>query len=116
MSSSKVEMFIALVMRAMKSDANSKRVSVFSKRLLQHIQNCKHLLLMGTHLLVQWLGQFYLGSHIVHNGNPLNDVSLTAFLDKSKDKKPNQMTYHSIVVPKSSQPRYAIFYHKAVQK
>ncbi|WCJ32983.1 CCAAT/enhancer-binding protein zeta [Euphorbia peplus] len=35
MSSSKVQMFIALVMRAMKSDVNLKRVSAFSKCLLQ---------------------------------------------------------------------------------
>ncbi|WCJ35106.1 CCAAT/enhancer-binding protein zeta [Euphorbia peplus] len=35
MSSSKVEMFISLVMRATKSDVNLKRLSAFSKRLFQ---------------------------------------------------------------------------------
>ncbi|KAI3455663.1 hypothetical protein Pfo_012326 [Paulownia fortunei] len=35
MNSSKEEMFIALILRAMKSDINLKRVAAFSKRLLQ---------------------------------------------------------------------------------
>ncbi|CAI0462520.1 unnamed protein product [Linum tenue] len=35
MNSSKVEMFIGLILRAMKNDVNLKRVSAFTKRLLQ---------------------------------------------------------------------------------
>ncbi|CAL1383487.1 unnamed protein product [Linum trigynum] len=35
MNSSKVEMFIGLILRAMKNDVNLKRVSAFAKRLLQ---------------------------------------------------------------------------------
>ncbi|KAF2594047.1 hypothetical protein F2Q70_00045325 [Brassica cretica] len=31
---------------------------------------------------------------IVYNGNPLNDLSLTAFLDKFMEKKPKQNTWH----------------------
>ncbi|XP_027337939.1 CCAAT/enhancer-binding protein zeta [Abrus precatorius] len=34
------------------------------------------------------------GAHIVYNGNPLNDLSLTAFLDKFMEKKPKQSTWH----------------------
>ncbi|BBG98745.1 CCAAT-binding factor [Prunus dulcis] len=34
------------------------------------------------------------GANIVYNGNPLNDLSLTAFLDKFMEKKPKQSTWH----------------------
>lgn len=34
------------------------------------------------------------GANIVYNGNPLNDLSLTAFLDKLMEKKPKQNTWH----------------------
>lgn len=34
------------------------------------------------------------GAHIVYNGNPLNDLSLGAFLDKLMEKKPKQNTWH----------------------
>ncbi|KAL2933089.1 CCAAT/enhancer-binding protein zeta [Bienertia sinuspersici] len=34
------------------------------------------------------------GATIVYNGNPLNDLSLTAFLDKFMEKKPKQSTWH----------------------
>ncbi|XP_050383837.1 protein SLOW WALKER 2 [Argentina anserina] len=34
------------------------------------------------------------GANIVYNGNPLNDLSLTAFLDKFMDKKPKASTWH----------------------
>nr|BAJ53201.1 JHL06B08.2 [Jatropha curcas] len=34
------------------------------------------------------------GANIVYNGNPLNDLSLTAFLDKFMEKKPKQTTWH----------------------
>ncbi|KNA07363.1 hypothetical protein SOVF_172630, partial [Spinacia oleracea] len=34
------------------------------------------------------------GATIVYNGNPLNDLCLTAFLDKFMEKKPKQSTWH----------------------
>ncbi|KAK4778070.1 hypothetical protein SAY87_018257 [Trapa incisa] len=34
------------------------------------------------------------GANIVYNGNPLNDLSLTAFLEKLMEKKPKQTTWH----------------------
>ncbi|XP_009798089.1 protein SLOW WALKER 2 [Nicotiana tabacum] len=34
------------------------------------------------------------GATIVYNGNPLNDLSLNAFLDKFMEKKPKQNTWH----------------------
>lgn len=34
------------------------------------------------------------GANIVYNGNPLNDLSLTSFLDKFMEKKPKQSTWH----------------------
>lgn len=34
------------------------------------------------------------GANILYNGNPLNDLSLTAFLDKLMEKKPKQNTWH----------------------
>lgn len=34
------------------------------------------------------------GANIVYNGNPLNDLSLAAFLDKFMEKKPKQNTWH----------------------
>lgn len=34
------------------------------------------------------------GVNIVYNGNPLNDLSLTAFLNKFIEKKPKQSTWH----------------------
>nr|XP_016439598.1 PREDICTED: uncharacterized protein C4F10.09c isoform X2 [Nicotiana tabacum] len=34
------------------------------------------------------------GATIVYNGNPLNDLSLNAFLDKFMEKKPKQSTWH----------------------
>ncbi|KAA8540211.1 hypothetical protein F0562_024226 [Nyssa sinensis] len=34
------------------------------------------------------------GANIVYNGNPLNDLSLAAFLDKFMEKKPKQSTWH----------------------
>lgn len=34
------------------------------------------------------------GANIVYNGNPLNDLSLTAFLDKFMEKKPKTSTWH----------------------
>lgn len=34
------------------------------------------------------------GANIVYNGNPLNDLCLTAFLDKFMEKKPKQSTWH----------------------
>ncbi|KAF3451979.1 hypothetical protein FNV43_RR08075 [Rhamnella rubrinervis] len=34
------------------------------------------------------------GANIIYNGNPLNDLSLTAFLDKFMEKKPKSSTWH----------------------
>ncbi|KAI4353552.1 hypothetical protein L6164_002492 [Bauhinia variegata] len=34
------------------------------------------------------------GANIVYDGNPLNDLSLTAFLDKFLEKKPKQSAWH----------------------
>ncbi|KAH1240611.1 CCAAT/enhancer-binding protein zeta [Glycine max] len=34
------------------------------------------------------------GANIVYNGNPLNDLSMTAFLDKFMEKKAKQSTWH----------------------
>ncbi|CAK9144659.1 unnamed protein product [Ilex paraguariensis] len=34
------------------------------------------------------------GTNIVYNGNPLNDLALTSFLDKFMEKKPKQSTWH----------------------
>ncbi|KAL2534207.1 CCAAT-binding factor [Abeliophyllum distichum] len=34
------------------------------------------------------------GANIVYSGNPLNDLSLGAFLDKFMEKKPRQSTWH----------------------
>ncbi|MED6118926.1 hypothetical protein PIB30_007086 [Stylosanthes scabra] len=34
------------------------------------------------------------GANIVYNGNPLNDLNLTAFLDKFMEKKPKQSSWH----------------------
>ena len=34
------------------------------------------------------------GANIVYNGNPLNDLSLTAFLDKFMEKKPKVSSWH----------------------
>ncbi|KAE9615304.1 putative CCAAT-binding factor [Lupinus albus] len=34
------------------------------------------------------------GANIVYNGNPLNDLTLTAFLDKFMEKKPKLSTWH----------------------
>lgn len=34
------------------------------------------------------------GANIVYDGNPLHDLSLTAFLDKFMEKKPKQSTWH----------------------
>lgn len=34
------------------------------------------------------------GANIVYNGNPLHDLTLTAFLDKFMEKKAKQNTWH----------------------
>ncbi|KAJ1407043.1 CCAAT-binding factor [Sesbania bispinosa] len=39
-------------------------------------------------------GTLLSGANIVYNGNPLHDLSLTAFLDKFMEKKPKQSTWH----------------------
>ncbi|KAK2653698.1 hypothetical protein Ddye_013554 [Dipteronia dyeriana] len=39
-------------------------------------------------------GTLLSGANIVYNGNPLNDLTLTAFLDKFMEKKPKSSTWH----------------------
>lgn len=39
-------------------------------------------------------GTLLSGANIVYNGNPLNDLSLSAFLDKFMEKKPKQHIWH----------------------
>ncbi|CAN4085120.1 unnamed protein product [Withania somnifera] len=39
-------------------------------------------------------GTLLSGANIVYHGNPLNDLSPTAFLDKFMEKKPKQSTWH----------------------
>ncbi|XP_038681839.1 CCAAT/enhancer-binding protein zeta [Tripterygium wilfordii] len=39
-------------------------------------------------------GTLLSGANIVYNGNPLNDLSMSAFLDKFMEKKPKQNTWH----------------------
>ncbi|CAI0462522.1 unnamed protein product [Linum tenue] len=39
-------------------------------------------------------GTLLSGSNIVYNGNPLNDLSASAFLDKFMEKKPKQKEWH----------------------
>ncbi|KAJ0075194.1 hypothetical protein Patl1_33792 [Pistacia atlantica] len=39
-------------------------------------------------------GTLLSGANIVYNGNPLNDLTLAAFLDKFMAKKPKQSTWH----------------------
>ncbi|CAK7356462.1 unnamed protein product [Dovyalis caffra] len=39
-------------------------------------------------------GTLLSGANIVYNGNPLNDLSLTSFLDKFMEKKPKQTAWH----------------------
>ena len=48
-----------------------------------------------THASVSTMARTLLsGATIVYNGNPLNDLSLTAFLDKFMEKKPKQSSWH----------------------
>uniref|UniRef100_A0A803KQX6 CCAAT-binding factor domain-containing protein n=1 Tax=Chenopodium quinoa TaxID=63459 RepID=A0A803KQX6_CHEQI len=48
-----------------------------------------------THPSVSTMARTLLsGATIVYNGNPLNDLALTAFLDKFMEKKPKQSTWH----------------------
>ncbi|XP_057535656.1 protein SLOW WALKER 2 [Amaranthus tricolor] len=48
-----------------------------------------------THPSVSTMARTLLsGATIVYNGNPLNDLSLTAFLDKFMEKKPKQSSWH----------------------
>ncbi|OIT34815.1 hypothetical protein A4A49_65709 [Nicotiana attenuata] len=139
MNSSKEEMFIGLLLRAMKNDDDSLQANVSPARggldepkdsrllsgfnkLLPEGSSEKHLLTGGydprhrepsfsnaDH--VSWWELMVLASHahpsvatmartllsgatIVYNGNPLNDLSLNAFLDKFMEKKPKQSTWH----------------------
>ncbi|PIA53742.1 hypothetical protein AQUCO_00900373v1 [Aquilegia coerulea] len=55
------------------------------------------LMVLGSHVhpSVSTMARTLLsGVNIVYNGNPLNDFSLTSFLDKLMEKKPKQTTWH----------------------
>ncbi|XP_042482910.1 CCAAT/enhancer-binding protein zeta isoform X2 [Macadamia integrifolia] len=55
------------------------------------------LMVLGSHVhpSVATMAKTLLsGANIVYNGNPLNDLSLTAFLDKFMEKKPKASTWH----------------------
>lgn len=53
------------------------------------------LLALHAHPSVATMARTLLaGANIVYNGNPLNDLSLTAFLDKFMEKKPKHSTWH----------------------
>lgn len=53
------------------------------------------MLASHTHPSVSTMaGTLLSGANIVYNGNPLNDLTLTAFLDKFMEKKPKTNTWH----------------------
>ncbi|KAJ9181067.1 hypothetical protein P3X46_009238 [Hevea brasiliensis] len=55
------------------------------------------LMVLASHLhpsVATMAGTLPSGANIVYNGNPLNDLSLTAFLDEFMEKKPKQTTWH----------------------
>uniref|UniRef100_A0A7N0TZJ5 CCAAT-binding factor domain-containing protein n=1 Tax=Kalanchoe fedtschenkoi TaxID=63787 RepID=A0A7N0TZJ5_KALFE len=43
------------------------------------------------------------GTHIVYNGNPLNDLSLSAFLIKFMEKKPKEIKWHGSTIEPARQ-------------
>lgn len=52
---------------------------------------------LASHLhpsVSNWANRILLGSDIVYSGNPLNDLSLTAFLNKFMEKKPKSSEWH----------------------
>lgn len=55
------------------------------------------LMVLASHVhpsVATMAGTLLSGANIVYNGNPLNDLSLTAFLDKFMEKKPKQTEWH----------------------
>ncbi|KAK8524739.1 hypothetical protein V6N13_015752 [Hibiscus sabdariffa] len=55
------------------------------------------LMVLSTHVhpsVATMASTLLSGANIVYNGNPLNDLSLTAFLDKFMEKKPKASTWH----------------------
>ncbi|XVF27125.1 hypothetical protein REPUB_Repub14bG0079700 [Reevesia pubescens] len=55
------------------------------------------LMVLSTHVhpsVATMAATLLSGANIVYNGNPLNDLSLTAFLDKFMEKKPKASTWH----------------------
>ncbi|XVF86961.1 hypothetical protein PTKIN_Ptkin18bG0082500 [Pterospermum kingtungense] len=55
------------------------------------------LMVLSTHVhpsVATMAATLLSGANIVYNGNPLNDLSLTAFLDKFMEKKPKTSTWH----------------------
>lgn len=54
-----------------------------------------HVLASHVHPSVSTMAKTLLsGANIVYNGNPLNDLSLGAFLDKFMEKKPRERNWH----------------------
>ncbi|KAG8482387.1 hypothetical protein CXB51_027255 [Gossypium anomalum] len=55
------------------------------------------LMILSTHVhpsVATMAATLLSGANIVYNGNPLNDLSLTAFLDKFMEKKPKASSWH----------------------
>ncbi|XVF25270.1 hypothetical protein REPUB_Repub13aG0198800 [Reevesia pubescens] len=55
------------------------------------------LMVLSTHVhpsVATMAATLLSGTNIVYNGNPLNDLSLTAFLDKFMEKKPKASSWH----------------------
>ncbi|XP_012455742.1 protein SLOW WALKER 2 [Gossypium raimondii] len=55
------------------------------------------LMVLSTHVhpsVATMAATLLSGANIVYNGNPLNDLSLTAFLDKFMEKKPKASSWH----------------------
>ncbi|KAL4387397.1 hypothetical protein GQ457_09G004360 [Hibiscus cannabinus] len=55
------------------------------------------LMVLSTHVhpsVATMASTLLSGANIVYNGNPLNDLSLTAFLDKFMEKKPKASSWH----------------------
>lgn len=55
------------------------------------------LMVLSTHVhpsVATMAATLLSGANIVYNGNPLNDLSMTAFLDKFMEKKPKASSWH----------------------
>ncbi|KAK7841625.1 ccaat/enhancer-binding protein zeta [Quercus suber] len=84
------------------SEHNGQQHQVSSKSSLLPGGNANHVswwelvvLASHSHPSVATMAKTLLsGANIVYNGNPLHDLSLTAFLDKFMEKKPKPSTWH----------------------